>query len=98
MIWRCCAKTLNTIKAASAGMPARVHYALKANPEARIVAEVAQRGFGAGMNNLICPASYQAVHRIDNLSAPNGTPTATYDIVGPVRETADTFAEGEEIL
>lgn len=48
----------------------------------------------AGMNNLIRPALYQAVHRIDNLSAPNGTPTATYDIVGPVCETADTFAEG----
>ena len=47
----------------------------------------------AGMNNLIRPALYQATHRIDNLSAPSSTPTAHYDIVGPVCESADTFAE-----
>lgn len=51
----------------------------------------------AGMNNLIRPALYQAVHRIDNLSAPSGTPMAQYDIVGPVCESADTFAEKYEL-
>lgn len=46
----------------------------------------------AGMNNLIRPALYQAVHRIDNLTAPKATPKERYDVVGPVCETADTFA------
>ena len=40
-------RTLSTITAAAAGLPARVHYALKANPDERIVAEVARAGFGA---------------------------------------------------
>lgn len=51
----------------------------------------------AGMNDLIRPALYQAEHRIQNLSAPEGTPCETYDVVGPVCETADTFATGVQL-
>lgn len=45
----------------------------------------------AGMNDLIRPALYDASHSIVNLSS-NGV-ASTYDIVGPVCESADCFAK-----
>lgn len=45
-----------------------------------------------GMNNLIRPALYQAYHYIQNLSNPVGE-EAKYDIVGPICESSDVFAE-----
>ncbi len=49
----------------------------------------------AGMTDLIRPALYETVHRIENLSARHRGATAEelrVDVVGPVCETADTFA------
>ena len=58
----------------------------------------------AGMSDLIRPALYQAHHRIDAL-APDGSVrvadpsrpdgAATYDVVGPVCESSDTFGTDE---
>lgn len=50
-----------------------------------------------GMSDLIRPALYQAHHAIRNLSAMKRgeTATETYDVVGPICETADTFATDE---
>lgn len=50
----------------------------------------------AGMTDLIRPALYGAIHRIENLSfrnrAEDKIPEVRYDVVGPVCETSDTFA------
>jgi len=49
----------------------------------------------AGMNDLLRPALYDAHHEIRPVLAPTGDAAATecpVDIVGPVCETADTFA------
>jgi diaminopimelate decarboxylase len=47
----------------------------------------------AGMNDLIRPALYDAHHEILPVRMPGtGEPPETYDIVGPVCETADLFA------
>ena len=45
----------------------------------------------AGMTDLIRPALYQAVHKIENLTS-DGI-KGRYDVVGPVCESADTFAK-----
>ena len=44
------------------------------------------------MTELIRPALYQAHHEIENLTS--SQPEEEYDIVGPVCESSDTFAEG----
>ena len=44
----------------------------------------------AGMNDLLRPALYQARHLVQNLSSSG--PLGPYDVVGPVCESADTFA------
>ena len=44
----------------------------------------------AGMTELIRPALYDAHHKIVNLSSDG--PTDTYDVVGPICESSDTFA------
>lgn len=49
----------------------------------------------AGMNNLIRPALYGAHHNIENVSTRSGTTYERYDVVGPICETADVFAENE---
>ena len=36
---------------------------------------------------------YQAYHKIDNVSAPDGEQTL-YDVVGPICESSDCFAKG----
>jgi len=50
------------------------------------------------MNDLIRPAMYEAWHDIVPIVEPApGTAPATYDIVGPVCESGDTFARGREM-
>ena len=49
----------------------------------------------AAMNDLIRPALYDAVHRIETVRIPEaGDGRFDWDIVGPVCETGDTFATG----
>ncbi|MDR2887815.1 MAG: diaminopimelate decarboxylase [Bacteroidales bacterium] len=50
----------------------------------------------AGMTDLIRPALYQARHKIENLSSSGGK-TCQYDVVGPVCESSDTFAQSVEL-
>jgi len=47
----------------------------------------------AGMSELMRPALYQAMHRIQNISAHRDAPVKKYDVVGPVCESADTFGK-----
>jgi len=49
----------------------------------------------AGMTELIRPALYQASHRVDVLTS-NKSPK-TYDIVGPICESSDTFQRSIEL-
>jgi diaminopimelate decarboxylase len=49
----------------------------------------------AGMNDLIRPALYQAVHKIENLTSFCGR--SLYDVVGPVCESSDTFGRNVEL-
>ena len=44
----------------------------------------------AGMTDLVRPALYSALHRIENLSERVGE--AVYDVVGPICESSDVFA------
>jgi diaminopimelate decarboxylase len=47
----------------------------------------------AAMNDLIRPAMYEAYHDILPVAEPEpGAATLTYDVVGPICETGDTFA------
>ena len=50
----------------------------------------------AGMSDLIRPALYQAHHKIENISA-TGTPTETYDVVGPICESSDCFGTDDTL-
>ncbi len=45
----------------------------------------------AGMNDLIRPALYQAVHKIENLTS--NKRLMRYDVVGPICESSDKFAK-----
>lgn len=49
----------------------------------------------AGMTDLIRPALYQAHHKIENLTSTGNI--YRYDVVGPVCESADTFAKYMEL-
>lgn len=54
----------------------------------------------AAMNDLMRPSLYEAWHDIDLVGAAPaeaGRPHTTYDVVGPVCETGDTFAIGREL-
>jgi len=46
----------------------------------------------AGMTELIRPALYQASHHVDVLTSTK--PEKTYDVVGPICESSDTFRNG----
>jgi len=46
----------------------------------------------AGMTELLRPALYQAVHKIENLTSEGEE--KLYDVVGPICESSDTFAKG----
>lgn len=50
----------------------------------------------AGMNDLLRPSLYQAVHRIEPVVAEGGA-TSAVDVVGPVCESGDFFARGREL-
>lgn len=47
----------------------------------------------AGMTELIRPALYQAYHKIENLSAGEGSGLMRYDVVGPICESSDCFGK-----
>ena len=47
------------------------------------------------MTELIRPALYQAYHRIENISSDE--PEMTYDVVGPVCESADVFGKAVDL-
>ncbi len=50
----------------------------------------------AGMNDLIRPSMYDAYHQILAVNTANET-SKTYDVVGPVCETGDTFAKARKV-
>lgn len=50
----------------------------------------------AAMNDLVRPSMYDAYHEIIAVKESDG-PFSTYDVVGPVCETGDTFARGREL-
>ena len=59
-----------------------------------------QRNFlvlDAAMNDLLRPSLYDAWHDIERLGDNAGRDTVTYDVVGPVCETGDTFAVGRPL-
>ncbi len=63
-----------------------------------------KQGFGkqfvildAGMNDLVRPALYGAHHVIQNLSSGAGAPIEKYDVVGPICESSDVFAQDEPL-
>ncbi len=52
----------------------------------------------AGMNDLLRPALYDAYHEIlPVVEPPAGAPTARYDVVGPICETADLFGRDRDL-
>ena len=50
-------------------------------------------GADAGMNALMRPAMYEAYHGIHNLSRPDDSATAAFDVVGPICETGDVLGQ-----
>ncbi len=52
----------------------------------------------AAMNDLLRPALYDAYHDIEPVKQPvSGAPTTTYDVVGPICETGDTFTKARTL-
>ena len=52
----------------------------------------------AGMNDLIRPAMYDAYHDIQPVALPApDAPLVTYDVVGPICETGDTFTRERQL-
>ncbi|MBC7769820.1 MAG: diaminopimelate decarboxylase, partial [Phycisphaerales bacterium] len=51
----------------------------------------------AGMNDLIRPAIYDAYHGIQPLRQAQSAPTQSYDVVGPICETGDTFTRNRAL-
>jgi len=52
----------------------------------------------AAMNDLIRPALYEAYHEIEPVRAPGRNfNTQTYDVVGPICESGDTFTKRREL-
>lgn len=49
----------------------------------------------AGMTDLIRPALYQALHKIQNISSDESK--QTYDVVGPICESSDVFAKAIDL-
>lgn len=49
----------------------------------------------AGMTDLIRPALYQALHKIQNISS--SEPIEVYDVVGPICESSDVFAKAIDL-
>ena len=51
----------------------------------------------AGMNDLIRPALYEGYHEIEPLRQPSGASLEKVDVVGPVCESGDFFAQDREV-
>ncbi|MGV8922546.1 MAG: diaminopimelate decarboxylase [Thermomonas sp.] len=51
----------------------------------------------AAMNDLLRPSLYDAWHDILRVGVADARPQVTYDVVGPVCETGDTFAVGRDL-
>lgn len=51
----------------------------------------------AAMNDLLRPALYEAYHDIEPVTLPDLDDMATYDIVGPICESGDTFTKNREM-
>jgi len=51
----------------------------------------------AGMNDLIRPSMYEAYHQINKVTQNDSSELKTYDVVGPVCETGDTFAKARKV-
>jgi diaminopimelate decarboxylase len=51
----------------------------------------------AGMNDLIRPALYEGYHEIEPLRQPEGDATEKVDVVGPVCESGDFFAQDRDL-
>lgn len=52
----------------------------------------------AAMNDLIRPSFYEAYHAILPVDEPSsGTQLSSYDVVGPICESGDTFARGRQL-
>jgi len=51
----------------------------------------------AGMNDLIRPAIYDAYHDIKPLQHAQSAPLQSYDVVGPICETGDTFTRNRAL-
>jgi len=52
----------------------------------------------AAMNDLLRPALYDAYHDIEPVKAPGpNAKEATYDVVGPICESGDTFTKGRDM-
>ncbi len=65
----------------------------------RYMKETATRNFlviDAAMNDLIRPTLYDAYHGIESVEN-RDAPKETYDVVGPICETADTFATERQL-
>ena len=50
----------------------------------------------AGFNDLIRPALYGSYHKIENITSTSNE-TETYDVVGPICESTDVFAQGYKL-
>ena len=48
----------------------------------------------AGMTELMRPALYGAQHKIEKIGTNHATNSLQYDVVGPICESSDRFAEG----
>ncbi len=51
----------------------------------------------AAMNDLLRPALYDAYHDIEPVMQPDLDKIETYDVVGPICESGDTFTKGREM-
>ena len=68
--------------------------------EGLTVKQTAQKKFlivDAGMNDLIRPALYQSYHEIVPLQDMEGAAHEAVDVVGPVCESADFFAQDRQL-
>jgi diaminopimelate decarboxylase len=66
----------------------------------RYLKQAAQKKFvivDAGMNDLIRPALYQSYHEIVPVREPAGSDRESVDVVGPVCESGDFFAQDREL-
>ncbi len=63
----------------------RINYVKVAEPRSFVILD-------AGMNDLMRPALYQAVHPIVTVNEAENSTAQEYDIVGPICESTDTFA------